>query len=92
MIDTQILTQLVVVEHENGDRVAFPLEEVTILPGPPARKEPPEGQEKERDKGRGPGRGSGRDKEKEKTRGPRRDKTSGPRGRRRGGNRRKKDT
>ena len=92
VIDTQILTQLVVVEHENGDRVAFPLEEVTILPGPPARKEPPEGQEKERDKGRGPGRGSGRDKEKEKTRGPRRDKTSGPRGRRRGGNRRKKDT
>ncbi len=43
VIDGQILTQLVVVEFEGGEREAFPLEEVTILPGPPVRPErPPE--------------------------------------------------
>ena len=43
VIDGQILTQLVVVEFEGGEKEAFPLEEVTILPGPPVRPErPPE--------------------------------------------------
>ncbi len=39
VIDAQILTQLVVVESERGERVAFPVDEITILPAPPARKE-----------------------------------------------------
>jgi len=43
--DTQILTQLVVVESENGERAAFPVDEVTILPAPPVRPEKPEGKE-----------------------------------------------
>jgi cell fate regulator YaaT (PSP1 superfamily) len=43
VIDGQILTQLVIVEFEGGEKEAFPLEEVTILPGPPVRPErPPE--------------------------------------------------
>ncbi len=42
VIDTQILTQLLVVEYENGDRAALPLEEVTVLPASTARKRPPQ--------------------------------------------------
>jgi cell fate regulator YaaT (PSP1 superfamily) len=43
VIDGQILTQLVVVEFEGGEKEAFPLDEVTVLPGPPIRPErPPE--------------------------------------------------
>lgn len=42
VIDGQILTQLVVVELENGERVAEPLEELTIMPYPTAKKRPPE--------------------------------------------------
>jgi cell fate regulator YaaT (PSP1 superfamily) len=61
VIDTQILTQLVVVEHENGDRVAFPLEEISVLPSAPIKKKPPEEkgqkQEKEQDKKSSPSRG-----------------------------------
>jgi cell fate regulator YaaT (PSP1 superfamily) len=55
VVDGQILTQLVVIELEGGEREAFPLEEVTILPGPPVRPErPPESgngrpQEQQRD-------------------------------------------
>jgi len=45
VVDTQILTQLVVVESENGERAAFPVDEVTILPAPPVRPEKPEGKE-----------------------------------------------
>ena len=56
VIDTQIITQLVVVEHENGDRTAFPLEEITVLPSPPARKKPPE-EENSNDKNTPPRRG-----------------------------------
>jgi len=45
VVDGQILTQLVVVEFENGEQMAFPLEEITALPYPPPRKrqgeEPP---------------------------------------------------
>jgi cell fate regulator YaaT (PSP1 superfamily) len=41
VIDTQILTQLVVVEYENGEKAAFPLEEVTVLPASAARRRPP---------------------------------------------------
>ncbi len=46
IIDTQILTQLVVVEYENGDRVALPLEEVTLLPASAAKRKPPQGDTK----------------------------------------------
>jgi cell fate regulator YaaT (PSP1 superfamily) len=42
VIDGQILTQLVVVEQENGERVVVPLDEITIVPYPPARKRQPE--------------------------------------------------
>jgi cell fate regulator YaaT (PSP1 superfamily) len=42
VIDGQILTQLVTVEYENGEREAYPLDEITILPYPSPRKRPPE--------------------------------------------------
>jgi cell fate regulator YaaT (PSP1 superfamily) len=42
VVDTQILTQLAVVEYEGGDREAVPVEETTILPAPP-RQERAEG-------------------------------------------------
>jgi cell fate regulator YaaT (PSP1 superfamily) len=45
VVDAQILTQLVVVESESGERAAFPVDEVTILPAPPVREEKPEGKE-----------------------------------------------
>ena len=38
VVDTQILTQLVVVEHEDSRRIAFGLEEVEIIPPPPGPK------------------------------------------------------
>ena len=57
IIDTQILTQLVVVEYENGDRAALPLDEVTVLPASAARKRPPQeappGPRKRREKANG---------------------------------------
>jgi cell fate regulator YaaT (PSP1 superfamily) len=42
VVDGQILTQLVVVEFENGEQMAFPLEELTALPYPPPRRKSPE--------------------------------------------------
>jgi len=42
VIDGQILTQLVVVEYENGEQMVFPLDEVTVMPYPPARRRQPE--------------------------------------------------
>ncbi|MBN1805657.1 MAG: hypothetical protein JW837_10430 [Sedimentisphaerales bacterium] len=33
VVDTQILTQLVLVEHENGEKVAVPIEEIEITSG-----------------------------------------------------------
>jgi cell fate regulator YaaT (PSP1 superfamily) len=44
VFDTQILTQLVVVEYENGEREAFPLEEITGLPASAAKRRPPQEQ------------------------------------------------
>ena len=44
VIDGQILTQLVVVEFEGGEREAFPIDEVTVLPAPPIRPEKPQEQ------------------------------------------------
>jgi cell fate regulator YaaT (PSP1 superfamily) len=41
VVDGQILTQLIVVEFENGEQMAFPLEEITVLPYPPPRRSPP---------------------------------------------------
>ncbi len=46
VIDAQILTQLVVVESESGERVAFPVDEIKILPAPPAKKDKPESNER----------------------------------------------
>ncbi len=56
VFDTQILTQLVVVEYENGEKAAFPLEELGLQPPsgcprrppqepPPADREPPDDRE-----------------------------------------------
>jgi hypothetical protein len=42
VIDGQILTQLVVVEYEGGEREAVSLEEVTVLPSAPVRQEKPQ--------------------------------------------------
>jgi cell fate regulator YaaT (PSP1 superfamily) len=42
VFDTQILTQLVVVEYENGERAAYPLEEITVLPASACRRRPPQ--------------------------------------------------
>jgi len=42
VVDTQILTQLVVVEYENGEKAAFTLEEINPLPGSAARRRPPQ--------------------------------------------------
>ncbi|OHB63007.1 MAG: hypothetical protein A2Y77_10655 [Planctomycetes bacterium RBG_13_62_9] len=42
VIDGHILTQLVVVEHENGEHAAYPLDEITILPYPSPRRKPEE--------------------------------------------------
>jgi len=42
VFDTQILTQLVIVEYANGERAAFPLDEITLLPPSAARKRPPQ--------------------------------------------------
>ncbi len=42
VVDTQILTQLVVVEYENGEKAAFPLEEINPLSGSAARRRPPQ--------------------------------------------------
>jgi len=42
VIDGQILTQLVVVEYENGERESLPVEEATMLPGGSQRKKPPQ--------------------------------------------------
>jgi cell fate regulator YaaT (PSP1 superfamily) len=40
VLDTQILTQLVVVEYENGDRASFSVDEIAVLPGSAARRKP----------------------------------------------------
>jgi cell fate regulator YaaT (PSP1 superfamily) len=42
VVDGQILSQLVVVEYENGEQQAWPLEEITILPYPSPRRKPAE--------------------------------------------------
>jgi cell fate regulator YaaT (PSP1 superfamily) len=42
VVDTQILTQLVVIEYENGEKAAFPLEEINPLSGSAARRKPPQ--------------------------------------------------
>jgi cell fate regulator YaaT (PSP1 superfamily) len=75
VIDGQILTQLVVVEFEGGEKEAFPLAEVTVLPGPPIRPEkPPEeagaAQREQRQQGRRPPR---REHDNRRNRGDRND-------------------
>lgn len=42
VFDTQILTQLVIVEYANGERAAFPLDEITVAGGGCPRRRPPE--------------------------------------------------
>jgi cell fate regulator YaaT (PSP1 superfamily) len=39
VVDTQILTQLVVVEYESGEKVAVPVDEIEIIPAPETTKE-----------------------------------------------------
>jgi len=39
VVDTQILTQLVVVEYESGEKVAVPLDEIEIIPASKTTKE-----------------------------------------------------
>ncbi len=41
VFDTQILTQLVIVEYANGEKAALPLNEVTLLPASGPRRSPP---------------------------------------------------
>ncbi len=43
VVDTQILTQLVVIEYENGEKAALPLEEITVLPASALRRRQPQG-------------------------------------------------
>lgn len=38
VVDTQILTQLVMVEHDDGTKIAVPVEELNIIPSPPNEK------------------------------------------------------
>lgn len=59
VIDGQILTQLVVVEHEGGEREAVPVEEITVLPSPPARPEKPQADSQDASSGRPPRRRGG---------------------------------
>ncbi|MCU0915372.1 MAG: signal peptidase [Planctomycetes bacterium] len=47
VFDTQILTQLVIVEYENGERAAFPLEELKLASPPPCRRRPPQEEPRE---------------------------------------------
>jgi cell fate regulator YaaT (PSP1 superfamily) len=42
VFDTQILTQLVMVEYANGEKAAFPVDEITVLPASATRKRAPE--------------------------------------------------
>lgn len=59
VIDSHILTQLVVVEYEDGKREAVPLEEITMLPSAPVRKEKPQDNESKPPSRRPPRRGGG---------------------------------
>jgi cell fate regulator YaaT (PSP1 superfamily) len=42
VIDTQILTQLVIVEYDSGEKAAFPLEEIELVSGGPVVQDPRE--------------------------------------------------
>ncbi len=42
VVDTQILTQLVVVEYESGEKVTTPLDEIEIIPASKTTKEKPD--------------------------------------------------
>jgi cell fate regulator YaaT (PSP1 superfamily) len=42
VVDTQILTQLVVIEYDNGEKAALPLEEITVLPASAIRRGQPQ--------------------------------------------------
>jgi cell fate regulator YaaT (PSP1 superfamily) len=42
VLDGQILTQLVLVEYEKGDKESVPVEDLTVLPGAAPRKKPPQ--------------------------------------------------
>jgi len=47
VVDTQILTQLVVVEYENGEKAAIPVDEIEITPSPANAKEKPDDTEQD---------------------------------------------
>ncbi len=64
VIDGQILTQLVVVEYEGGEREATPLEELTVLPSGPTRQEKPQNSNTKAPSRRPPRRGGGNRKQR----------------------------
>ena len=39
VVDTQILTQLVMIEYQSGERIAAPVEEIEIIPASQSTKE-----------------------------------------------------
>lgn len=45
VLDGQVLTQLVLVEFENGDKASYPVDEITLLPASAVRKKPAEPEE-----------------------------------------------
>ena len=54
VVNTQILTQLVVVECEGGERVALTVDEITPMSGPPPKREPTPTSKREPVSKRGP--------------------------------------
>jgi cell fate regulator YaaT (PSP1 superfamily) len=53
VINTQILTQLVVVEHDSGERIAVPLEELEIISAPQTPKQKDDGKSNNNDNEKG---------------------------------------
>jgi cell fate regulator YaaT (PSP1 superfamily) len=52
VVDSQILTQLVLVEHTDGVKIAVPVEEVDIIGRPTSKDKKPDGGDKKRDGGK----------------------------------------
>ena len=88
VIDTQILTQLAVVEFDGGSRKAFPIDEITVLaqtrPRPPKQesdadkeKESDKDKKETKDEGGGKGRKAGRGKRGGRDRRPEKNKKQG---------------
>ncbi len=50
VVDTQILTQLVVIEYDNGEKVAMPIDEIDIVPPAEDKKDKPDDSKKSPEK------------------------------------------